>query len=256
MSSRYDSIKLRLLTVQKLRLIKKSYAYSELAKYTGLPEAVLCRYVKGSVLPSEETAIDLWNKLENIESLSSLIKKRVRFTPDGFIDVTEIICDPYILSHAAQYVAMKFAGRRISKIMTAEINGITLATAISVTLEKSLVIAKRNKEVGIRDYLEEAYPSESSAELRTLYIPKGIIKSSDEVLVVDDIVRTGRTLNALINLIKKSKGKIEGIFVLMEIGKDWRRKIRVKCPIETAVTINSSRIRTGGIGKKRKGLFK
>ena len=243
MSSRYESLKLRMLTVERLRLIKKSYSYSELSRYTGLPEAVLCRYVKGSVLPSEETAQELWNKIEKLESLSSLLKKRIRFTSDGYIDITNVIYDPYILEHAAHYVAMKFAGRRINKIMTAAINGIPLAAVIANNLEKKLVVAKTAKEVGIKNFIEVAYPSESSAELRSLYIPKGSIKATDEILIVDDIIRTGRTINALINLIKKAKGKIEGIFILIAIGKRWKQKIKINCPIEIATTLESKGIR-------------
>ena len=231
MSSRYESLKLRMLTVERLRLIKKSYSYSELSRYTGLPEAVLCRYVKGSVLPSEETAQELWNKIEKLESLSSLLKKRIRFTSDGYIDITNVIYDPYILEHAAHYVAMKFAGRRINKIMTAAINGIPLAAVIANNLEKKLVVAKTAKEVGIKNFIEVAYPSESSAELRSLYIPKGSIKATDEILIVDDIIRTGRTINALINLIKKAKGKI------------GKQKIKINCPIEIATTLESKGIR-------------
>ena len=243
MSSRYESLKLRMLTVERLRLIKKSYSYSELSRYTGLPEAVLCRYVKGSVLPSEETAQELWNKIEKLESLSSLLKKRIRFTSDGYIDVTNVIYDPYILEHTAHYVAMKFAGRRINKIMTAAINGIPLAAVIANNLEKKLVVAKTAKEVGIKNFIEVAYPSESSAELRSLYIPKGSIKTTDEILIVDDIIRTGRTINALINLIKKAKGKIEGIFILIAIGKRWKQKIKINCPIEIVATLESKKIR-------------
>ncbi|HID15867.1 MAG TPA: hypothetical protein EYP16_03570, partial [Candidatus Atribacteria bacterium] len=71
----------------------------------------------------------------------------------------------------------------------------------------------------------------------TLYIPKGAIRSTDSVLIVDDIIRTGKTLRALTNLVRKSRGKLEGIFTLMAIGKDWRKRINVDCPIEVAVVI-------------------
>ncbi|MCS7366146.1 MAG: phosphoribosyltransferase family protein [archaeon GB-1867-035] len=237
MSTRFDSLKIRLMTVEKLRLIKKSYPYSELAKYTGLPEAVLCRYVRGSVLPSEETALRLWKALEKLESLNSLIMKRLRFTPDGYIDITGVIYDPYILTHTAQHVCMRFAGHRINKVMTAAVDGVPLATIVASILEVPLIVAKRSKDVGIREFIEESYPSESPAKLTTLYIPKGAIRSADSVLIVDDIIRTGKTLKALTNLVRKSRGKLEGIFTLMAIGKDWKKKINVDCPIEVAVVI-------------------
>ncbi len=243
MATRFDSLKLRLMAVEKLRLIKKSYSYSELSKHTGLPEAVLCRYVKGSVLPSEETALKLWRALEELESLNSLVRKRIRFTPDGYIDITNVIYDPYILVHTAQHVCIRFAGRRINKVMTAAIDGIPLASIVATTLEVPLVIAKRTKDVGVRDFLEESYPSESPAELKTLYIPRKSLRPADGVLIVDDIVRTGKTLRALTNLVKKARAKIEGIFTLMAIGSEWRKKVIVDCPIEVAVIIESKELR-------------
>jgi len=235
--SKYDDLKMKLMIVERLKLLKEKYSYKELSKYTGLPEAVLCRYVRGSVLPGERTAMELWNKLESIESLSSILKSKIEYTPEGLLNLTKIVYNPYILRLASQYVSMKFAGKRIKKVITAAINGIPLATAISINLEKELIIAKEAKEVGVKEFIEASYHLGGSSELKTLYIPKGSIKRGDEILIVDDLVRTGRTLNTIIKLVEKNKGKVEGIFALIAIGDKWKENVKVNCQIEIGLKI-------------------
>ncbi len=240
--SRYEDLKTRLMVIERLKLLKEKYSYKQLSKFTGLPEAVLCRYVRGSVLPGEETAIELWNKLEKIESLSSVLEDRLEYTSDGLLNLTKIIYNPYILQLAAQHVSMKFAGKKIRKIITAAINGIPLATAISVKLEKDLIVAKEAKEIGIKEFIEASYHLGGTSELKTLYIPKGSIKRGDEVLIVDDLVRTGRTLNTIIKLVEKSRGRVEGIFTLIAIGDKWMENIRVNCQIEIGLKIDEEKL--------------
>lgn len=230
------------MVVERLKLLKKKYSYRDLSKYTGLPEAVLCRYVKGSVLPGDKTAMDLWEKLSKMESLSSLIENQLEYTHDGLLNLTKVVYDPYILQFASQTVVMKFAGRRIRKIITAAINGIPLATSIAISMEKELIVAKEAKEVGVKEFLEASYHPGGSSELKTLYIPKGSIRKGDEILIVDDLIRTGRTINALINIINKNKGRVEGIFALVAIGDSWKNNVKINCPIEIALKIEEEKL--------------
>lgn len=242
------------MIIDRLRLLKEKYSYKQLSKILGLPEAVLCRYVKGSVLPGDETAEELWNKLETIESLSSIIESRLEYTREGLLNLTKIIYDPYVLQMATQYVMMKFAGKKMKKIITAAINGIPLATAIAINLGKELIIAKEAKEVGVEEFSEASYHLGGSSEMKTLYIPRGSIKKGDEVLIVDDMIRTGRTLNTVIKLVEKNRGRIEGIFALIAVGDLWRENIKVNCQIEIGLRISEEKVsksNVNSIGLKR-----
>ncbi|MCR6669615.1 MAG: hypothetical protein NDF51_06410 [archaeon YNP-WB-040] len=239
---RYDDLKLRLMVIERLRLLKDKYSYKQLSNLTGIPESVLCRYVKGSVLPGGETALELWKKLESVESLSSIIRSKIEYTPDGLLNLTKIVYNPYIIKLASQYAVMKFSSKKIKKVITAAINGIPLATEIAVNMEKELIVAKDAKEVGIKEFVEASYHPGGSSEMKTLYIPKGCIKHGDEVLIVDDLIRTGRTLNAIVKLVEKNKGRVEGVFALVVVGDKWKEHVKIDCPVEVGLKIEEEEL--------------
>ncbi|WP_243678510.1 phosphoribosyltransferase family protein [Vulcanisaeta distributa] len=45
-------------------------------------------------------------------------------------------------------------------------------------------------------------------------------------MIVDDIVRTGRTLNALIELVNSAGARLVGVSVLISMSKSWIDKLR------------------------------
>ena len=119
------------MTIELLKTAKKHYTYRELANRTKLPVTVLSRYVKGHVLPSSSRARRLWQTLEKIVGLEEELRKRIKFDDHGYFDNTSIISDIALLQQAAQFIFYRFAGRRITKVLTAAVDGIPLATIIS-----------------------------------------------------------------------------------------------------------------------------
>lgn len=223
-TDKFENLKFRLMVVERLRLLKRMYSYKELSKVTGVPETVLCRYVKGSILPSLEQAERIWKSLDKILDVKTLIKDKIEITEEGYIDITPILSDPYTLGFIAHYAYMKFAGKRITKVVTPAVNGIPIATSIALTLQVPLVIAKRSKDAAIRDYYEDSFV-ETPSSVVTFYIPRRAIRKRDEVLIVDDIVRTGKTLKTLINIVERARAAISGILVLIAIGDEWKKEI-------------------------------
>lgn len=234
MSTHIEGLKFRLMVVDLLRAAKRSYTYRQLANKTGLPVTVLSRYAKGHVLPNNERARKLSKILNKLVGLEVELQRKVRFNSDGYFDNTGIIGDFNVLRQAANRALDKFAGRRVTKVLTAAVDGIPLATMISNYLGVDLVIAKRNKEVGVSEFLEETYVLSNSGVTMTLYIPKHALKRRDSVLMVDDMVKTGETQMALVNLVKKARAEISGVFFLLAIGDEWRSKVNlpVNCPVE------------------------
>lgn len=226
-------LKFRLMTIDLLKIAKRHYTYRELANRVNLPVTVLSRYVKGHVLPSTRRAKKIWTTLEEIIGLEEELRKRIQFDELGYFDNTDIISDVALMQRAAQRTLARFAGRRITKVITAAVDGIPLATIVAEALDVNCIVAKKTKEVGIPEFLEETF-IDGSATVTSLYMRKGIIKKGDGVLVVDDVIKTGETQRALANLVIKSRAEIAGIFALIAIGDEWKKKLQTltNCPIE------------------------
>jgi adenine phosphoribosyltransferase len=236
MSTHADDLKLRLMTIELLRTAKykRNITYRELASKTGLPVTVLSRYAKGHVLPNTARARQLWKVLTKLVGLETELRSRIRFDEEGYFDNTEIVGDFNILQQAANHALANFAGKRVTKILTAAVDGIPLATMVANALGVNLVVAKRNKEVGVKAFLEETYVLRGSGVTMTLYIPKEAIKKRDSVLVIDDMIKTGETQAALFNLVRKARAEMSGFFSLIAVGDEWKRMLKVPddCPIE------------------------
>jgi adenine phosphoribosyltransferase len=244
MSTHAEDLKLRLMTIELLRTAKykRNITYRELASKTGLPVTVLSRYAKGHVLPNTARAKQLWRVLTKLVGLEPELRNRIKFDEEGYFDNTEIVGDFNILQQAANHALASFAGKRVTKIFTAAVDGIPLATMVANALGVNLVIAKRNKEVGVKAFLEETYVlGRDSGVTMTLYIPKEVIKKRDSVLIVDDMIKTGETQAALVTLVRKAKAEISGIFSLIAVGEEWKRRLKPtsEAPVEVITYVKA-----------------
>jgi len=243
MSTHAEDLKLRLMTIELLRTAKykRNITYRELASKTGLPVTVLSRYAKGHVLPNTARAKQLWKVLSKLVGLETELRSRIKFDEDGYFDNTEIVGDFNILQQAANHALANFAGKRVTKVLSAAADGIPLATMVANALGVNLAVAKRNKEVGVKAFLEETYVLRGSGVTMTLYIPKDAIKKRDSVLVVDDMIKTGETQAALVNLVRKAKAEMSGLFSLIAVGDEWKRVLKLsgECPVEVITYVKA-----------------
>ncbi len=226
MSTHADDLKFRLMTIELLRTAKRvPYTYRQLSAKTGLPVTVLSRYAKGHVLPNAERARQLWKTLTRMVGLQPELRRRIEFNSDGYFNNTEIIGDYNILRQAAHHALAVFAGKRVTKVLTAAVDGIPLATMVANSLGVNLVIAKWTKEVGVPAFFEETYILKDSGVTMTLYVPKAAFKKRDSVLIVDDMIKTGDTQAALINLVHRARAEVSGVYSLIAVGDEWQKKI-------------------------------
>jgi len=231
------------MTIELLRTAKykRNITYRELASKTGLPVTVLSRYAKGHVLPNTARAKQLWKVLTKLVGLETELRSRIKFDEEGYFDNTEIIGDFNILQQAANHALANFAGKRVTRVLTAAVDGIPLGTMVANALGVNLVVAKRNKEVGVKAFLEETYVLRGTGVTMTLYIPKDAIRKRDSVLVVDDMIKTGETQAALVNLVRKAKAEMSGIFSLVAVGDEWKKLLKLSgdCPVEVITYVKA-----------------
>jgi len=239
MSTHAEDLKFRLMTIELLRTAKKRYTYRELSTKTGLPVTVLSRYAKGHVLPNMERAQQIWKILGKLVGLDEELRRRIQFNEKGFFDNTWIIGDFNVLRQASNRALARFAGKRVTKVLTAAVDGIPLATMVANALGINLVIAKSSKEVGVPAFFEETYVLGSSGVTMTLYIPRGALRRRDSVLIVDDAIESGETQAALISLVEKAKAEVSGVYSLIAIGNKWKRAINLPkdSPVEVVIQL-------------------
>ena len=103
---------------------------------------------------------------------------------------------------------------KIDKIVTMEAMGIPLATALSLRMKIPFtIIRKRNYDL----------PGEVSVEQMTGYSKSRLfingLNSGDKIVIVDDVLSTGGTLKAILEVLRKLKVNVKGIFIAINKGK-------------------------------------
>src|SRR5437879_13188834 len=104
------------------------------------------------------------------------------------------------MERAVQHAVSKFAGNRVTKIMTAAVDGIPLATLLAHRLGVGLLVAKKAREVGVREFIEEIFVPPKTAVVLRLFVPSDALKKTHCVLIVDDIIDSGETQRARIQI--------------------------------------------------------
>jgi adenine phosphoribosyltransferase len=214
---KFEELAYRLHSIEALRILKKTMSYNELSSMLNIPPTALSRYVNGHVIPSLETARLILNIFKK-KYLIMEVKNRIIFDEFGVLNNSLIIYDPVLLKYIILSEYERINSVKVDKVLTFETDGIPVAYQIASILGKEVAVAKKTKEIGVREFIEIKQVF-NSGMYRYIYLPKNTIKRGDYVLLADDIIRTGATIKALINLCNKAKANVSGIFTVISLRK-------------------------------------
>jgi adenine/guanine phosphoribosyltransferase-like PRPP-binding protein len=217
----------RLFIIDILRELKNVYTYRQLSSLFNIQESLLCRYVNGITIPSEIQYNNIINKIKNKEFLTNFIKERIRIYNDGFIDTSFLLFYPNILKILIEINLSKIPKmENITKVFGIASNGIPFATLVADTINKPLVIAKKHKDSINMEYYEENI-KESEGVINSLYLRKDLVNKNDKIIIVDDVIKTGKTIMASYNLLKKSGSNILLILAIVSKEDALRKLINI-----------------------------
>lgn len=148
--------------------------------------------------------------------LNTLIRDVADFPKPGimFKDITTLLRDPAGLAMAVELMASPFRGKGIELVVGAESRGFIFGTAVAQALSAGFVpIRKPNKLPATTRKM--AYELEYGTD--TLEIHEDAIEQGQKVLMCDDLLATGGTMNACCELVSQLGGDIVGIAVLIEL---------------------------------------
>ncbi|MCF2144139.1 MAG: hypothetical protein K9W42_10590 [Candidatus Heimdallarchaeota archaeon] len=225
MTTYLEDVRKRIRAIELLRMLKRYHSYDELSKLLGYSKVVLNRYIRGHVLPASDRADEIIQKAKENLEVEQLVKDQLVFFK-GYFDTTMLLGNTFLLKLVAQYVADNFKDARITKIGAVAPEGLPIAVHLATELGVEIAIAKRTRDLGVREFVKVHFPQESTGELLSLNLPKGLLTIDDRVLIIEDSCRTGTTLEMMVELVQKSMAKIGGIFVLAGMGDKWKPTIK------------------------------
>lgn len=171
-------------------------------------------------------------KGKKMDALIKRIESEAVYLGNGIIKADSFInhqLDPELTREMGEAFAEKFKQSGISdatKIITAEVSGIAPALAVGMAMGLPVVFARKKRPSTMADELLSVDSvSHTKKEPVTLFISKKYLSEKDRVILIDDFLATGHTINAMVTLINKSGAKIRGIGCVIEKVFEKARKI-------------------------------
>ena len=132
----------------------------------------------------------------------------------GFKDITTLLKDAAAFRQSVEALASKFNPENIDKILGIESRGFIFASVLAYNWNKGLIVARKPGKLPAEKIGQE-YDLEYGVD--TIEIHKDAISPGERILVIDDLLATGGTVEATAKLIERLKGNIEGIGFLIEL---------------------------------------
>ena len=194
--------------------------------------ANLSRYIHGKALPKSKLKDELLRALTRDVSFNLSINQLI--TEHTISDIDEFgnirISNLHLLNDSKTLKAILFLAiyhgvipYDADKIITAEVDGIPIAMTLAHLLNIDCIYAKKRKPLGTTQFITADIQSTSQGRVETIGVDAKFIQSEDKILIVDDIIRTGSTLTALIDLVRNCEAKPVKIVIIAGIGSHWEK---------------------------------
>lgn len=150
------------------------------------------------------------------EDLMTQLSKVDRLLPGGYLYMTDLLGNPSLMNKIGKVFASAFADAKIDAIMTVATKGIPIAHAIARHLNVPVVIVRRDSKVTEGPTVSINYVSGSARRIQTMVLSKRSMEKGQRVLITDDFMKVGGTINGMKSLLEEFNCELAGIAVLVE----------------------------------------
>ena len=167
-------------------------------------------------------------------ALDNLIRDIPDFPKPGilFKDITPLLADPAGLSLAVELMANPFRSQQIDLVVGAESRGFIFGTAVAQTLSCGFIPVRKPGKLPGKTH-SVSYELEYGTD--TLEVHADAIPAGKRVLMVDDLLATGGTMHACIELVRGLGAEVVSATVLIELQELKGREQLQNVPIESVL---------------------
>ncbi|WP_375454630.1 adenine phosphoribosyltransferase [uncultured Methylobacterium sp.] len=166
------------------------------------------------------------------------LKDSIRSIPDYpkpgivFRDITTLLSDPRAFRRAVDALVHPFAGGRIDQVAGIEARGFILGGAVAHQLSSGFVPVRKKGKLPHKT-VSIAYTLEYGSDALEIHVDA--IKPGDRVLLIDDLIATGGTATAAVNLLRQIGAEVVAACFVIDLpeigGADKLRALDV--PVRT-----------------------
>ncbi|MBZ0254565.1 adenine phosphoribosyltransferase [bacterium] len=154
----------------------------------------------------------------------------------NFIDITTLLLNPEAFAWTIDALAEPYKDQGITKIVAIESRGFIFGAPLALKLNAGMTVLRKPNKLPADTY-QQSYDLEYGKA--TIEVHKDALCADDKVVIVDDLLATGGTVEAAIELMKKFDCTIAGISCVVELTfLNGREKLQ-PYPVHTLATYDS-----------------
>ena len=152
------------------------------------------------------------------EDLAGLIKSGIRDVPDYpqpgivFKDITPLLADGPAFRAVIGGLAASYGP--VDKVAGIEARGFILAAPVACDLDAGFIPVRKQGKLPAATYSQDYQLEYGTA---TIEVHQDAFRAGDRVLIVDDVLATGGTARATVELVQRAGATVAGIAVLIEL---------------------------------------
>lgn len=149
------------------------------------------------------------------------LKSHIRHVPDFpkpgilFYDITTLLREPAGYRETIDRLATPYEGQRVDAVIGVESRGFILGASVATRLGAGFIPIRKPGKLPA-SVIKEAYDLEYGKD--ALEIHADAITPGQRILVVDDVLATGGTAAAAVELVRHLGGDLVGLAFLIELG--------------------------------------
>jgi adenine phosphoribosyltransferase len=166
--------------------------------------------------------------------LEGLIRSVPDFPISGilFRDITPLLREPAALREAIDRMAAGWEGRGIDLVAAMEARGFIFGTGIAYRLGAGFVPVRKEGRLPWRTR-SARYELEYRADV--LHVHEDAVTPGQRVLVVDDLIATGGTAKAVVELVEGLGGTVVGLGFLIELAGLAGRRLLDRYEVQSLI---------------------
>lgn len=244
-ANRYDSAKSSIS--EDLSIVKKTFRERGTGTLETVPGAA------GGVRYIPEIAKD--EAEEFLKEMCERLSESDRLLPGGYVYLSDLLGQPSVLRQVGKIIATKYLEQPIDAVMTVATKGVPIAQAVSTYLNVPFVIVRRDSKITEGSTVSVNYVSGSSDRVEKMELSKRSLRRGSRVLIVDDFMKGGGTVNGMKSLIEEFEAELVGITVFAESTFNGNRMVdeytSLLCVDEVNVREKTIHVKPGNYFNKR-----
>jgi len=142
-----------------------------------------------------------------MEELKKIIRDIPDFPKKGIIfkDITTLLADAKSFQRMVDLLAHRYIGNRIDKVVGVEARGFVVGAALAYKLGAGVVLVRKPGKLPATTY-KKSYELEYGTD--TLEIHTDAVKKGERILIADDLLATGGTMAAVVDMVSSLGGDI------------------------------------------------